>query len=196
LEGFAANMKLEKDIKLECFVKFRRRKFLSSSSHRLSLCRHFGIHPRQIGFAYDPTGASVCRERLSLGPESDEVSLVAISSWYTSGWLYTNWCQMPWNRMQTFCTPHICWQSQVPRHQVLAASKIASEPGRAGADVFVAVLYELLHKWFTCVPSLDFSFLLYIDVLQWFIASYNHLQWCIIIYVILYIIILYRYIYI
>eukprot|EP00435_Cladocopium_sp_Y103_P025113 s653_g6.t1 len=32
----------------------------------LSLCRHFGIHPRQIGFAYDPTGASVCRERLFL----------------------------------------------------------------------------------------------------------------------------------
>lgn len=38
-----------------------------SSSHlvlRLGLCRHFGIHPTQMAFAYDPDGASVCRERL------------------------------------------------------------------------------------------------------------------------------------
>ena len=49
---------------------------------------------------------------------------------------------------------HICWQSQVPRHQVLAASKIASDPGRADADVFVAVLYELVahvtHVFYIC----------------------------------------------
>lgn len=31
---------------------------------RLGLCRHFGIHPTQMAFAYDPDGASVCRERL------------------------------------------------------------------------------------------------------------------------------------
>jgi len=32
----------------------------------LGLCRHFGIHPTQMAFAYDPDGASVCRERLFL----------------------------------------------------------------------------------------------------------------------------------
>lgn len=32
----------------------------------LELCQHFGIHHRQIAFAYDPSGSCVCRERMFL----------------------------------------------------------------------------------------------------------------------------------